>query len=506
MDGDASDAARRNVSPASSGQPRPAVAYALWLDSLTRAGWDAGPAAEQVPVADALGRVSADAIVARWPSPRSDCSAMDGIAVRAARLAGRGDRADGDAVRLPAGTFEWIDTGDPMPDDADTVVMREWLLPQEDGSVIIVPGGLAADATAITAARDARDPAARTLAVPRGKNVRRVGEDFAAGEVLVPAGRRLRPGDLAAAAAGGHASLLVARQPVVAIIPTGDEIRPLGSTARPGEILDTNSLMLAARCRQLSAVPMLSEIQPDDPDALAAEIRRCAHDADLVLVIAGSSRGRGDHAAAVLAQVGGVAVTGVAVRPGHPALLGHAKHPGHTARTAAIGRAGIAPVIGLPGYPLATTVIFELFAAPLLAVLQGVRPAVRPAVLATLDRDWSSPSGIEDWVLVTLAPARPTRPSSAACPSPRRPGAGPGRSASSPAPTPGGRFRPTRPPSPPALPSRCSPSPTPRADHPAARSASRRRADRFLLLSTYQARDRVIARQTTRKTHTNVAQ
>ena len=241
--------------------------------------------------------------------------------------------------------------------------------------------------------------------MPPGKNVRLVGEDFAAGAELVPAGRRLRPGDLAAAAAAGRASLLVARQPVVAIIPTGDEIRPLGSTARPGEILDTNSLMLAARCRQLSAVPLLSEIQPDDPDALAAEIRRCAHVADLVLIIAGSSRGRGDHAAAVLAQVGGVAVTGVAVRPGHPVLLGHAKHPGHPARTAATGRAGIAPVIGLPGYPLATTVIFELFAAPLLAALQGVRQPARPARLAALDRAWSSPPGIEEWVLVTLAPA-----------------------------------------------------------------------------------------------------
>ena len=395
------------MSPASSGQPRPALAYALWLDSLTRAGWDAGPAAEQVPVADALGRVSADPIVARWPSPRSDCSAMDGIAVRAARLTG-GDGPDG-AVGLPAGTFEWIDTGDPMPAGADTVVMREWLLPRQDGGVILVPGGLAAaaadaDAAAVTAAA-AGDPASGTTAVPRGKNVRRVGEDFPAGAVLVPAGRRLRPGDLAAAAAGGHASLQVARQPVVAIIPTGDEIRPLGSTARPGEILDTSSLMLAARCRQLSAVPLLSEIQPDDPDALAAEIRRCAPVADLVLVIAGSSRGRGDHAAAVLAQVGGIAVTGVAIRPGHPALLGHAKQPGHAAGSPAAGRAGVAPVIGLPGYPLATMVIFELFAAPLLAALQGVREPTRPARLAALDRAWSSPPGVEEWVLVTLAPA-----------------------------------------------------------------------------------------------------
>ncbi len=299
-----------------------------------------------------------------------------------------------------------------------------------------MPGGLAAaaaDAPTVTAAdADAGGPAAdATSAVPRGKNVRRVGEDFPAGAVLVPAGRRLRPGDLAAAAAGGHASLLVARQPVVAIIPTGDEIRPPGSTTRPGEILDTNSLMLAARCRQLSAVPLLSEIQPDDPDALAAEIRRCAPVADLVLVIAGSSRGRGDHAAAVLAQVGGIAVTGVAIRPGHPALLGHAKHPGHAARSPAVGSAGIAPVIGLPGYPLATTVIFELFAAPLLAALQGVRQPAGPARLAALDRDWSSPPGIEDWVLVTLASSAdsvswPASPADVALPAatPTRRGAG----------------------------------------------------------------------------------
>ena len=196
-------------------------------------------------------------------------------------------------MRLPAGTFEWIDTGDPMPAGADTVVMREWLLPQagrQRHHRARWPRGPGADARTVPSAvadADADADADATSVVPRGKNVRRAGEDFAAGEVLVPAGRRLRPGDLAAAAAGGHASLLVARQPVVAIIPTGDEIRPLGSTARPGEILDTNSLMLAARCRQLSAVPLLSEIQPDDPDALAAEIRRCAPVADLVLVIAG---------------------------------------------------------------------------------------------------------------------------------------------------------------------------------------------------------------------------
>ena len=391
------------MSPASSPQPRPALAYAVWLDSLERAGWNATPATERAALADALGRVSAEAIVARWPSPRADCSAMDGIAVSVAVLDGtsRGGAAAvgaaaggaaaggvgvgagggvpaGAPVRLPADSFAWVDTGDAMPDGADLVVMREWLLPQEDGSVIIA------------AAAGARGQAP-------GKNVRRAGEDFAAGEVLVPAGRRLRPGDLAAAAAAGREAVAVTRPPVAAIIPTGDEIRPVGSAAGPGEIYDTNSLMLAGRCRQIGAVPVVSAVQPDDPDALAAEIRRAALGADLVLVIAGSSRGRDDHAAAVLAQIGSVAVAGVAVRPGHPALLGHAKRlPG-----------GIAPVIGLPGYPLATAVIFELFAAPLLAAIAGMRQPAVPRLLATLDRDWRSPPGIEDWTLVTLIPADP---------------------------------------------------------------------------------------------------
>ncbi|HEY0938105.1 MAG TPA: molybdopterin molybdotransferase MoeA [Trebonia sp.] len=391
-----------------SSRPVPGAAYDRWLDALARAGWPgrAGERdAEQIGVAAALGRVTVAPVTARWPSPRCACAAMDGIAVRAADLAaasatgrpGARPEPDGQAVRLPAGVFEWIDTGDPVPDGLDTVVMRERLLPQDDGSIIV------------TAAADGGRTGGHAVS---SRHVRAVGEDFAAGELLVPAGWRLRPGDLAAAAAGGHLTVAVTREPVVAIIPTGDEIRPLGSALRRGDILDTNSLMLAARCRQLGSVPVVSPVVPDDPDLLAAELRHAAAHADLVLVIAGSSRGRDDHAGAVLAQVGGVAVAGVAVRPGHPALLGHAKRPGisrrHPADPAGSAvpdhRAGIAPVIGLPGYPLATAVVFELFAVPMLGALTGQAP-VGGRVRARLDRDWSSPAGVEEWVLVTLGPA-----------------------------------------------------------------------------------------------------
>jgi putative molybdopterin biosynthesis protein len=419
------------MSPADGARPSPAQAYARWLDTLTRAGWSARPGdqaatggrdAERIALGDALGRVTSSPVAARWPSPRANCAAMDGIAVRAADLsapgaAGPEDRrangpadegANDPAIRLAGDQFQWIDTGDPMPPGADTVVMREWLLPRADGGVVV------------TGPADTTD----VLVLP-GKNVRAEGEDFAAGELLVPAGRRLRPGDLAAVAAGGHTTVSVRRRPVVAIVPTGDEIRPVGAVLARGDILDTNSLMLAARCRQLGAAPQVGAIVPDEPDALVAAVRQAAADADLVLVIAGSSRGRGDHAATVLAQVGGVAVAGVAVRPGHPALLGHAKRSpaadgphGTGARQAR--DAGVAPVIGLPGYPLATAVIFELFAAPLLAALAG-HLAGRLLTRARLDRDWSSRPDVDDWVLVTLTPGAPGEPPLA---TPARRGAG----------------------------------------------------------------------------------
>jgi putative molybdopterin biosynthesis protein len=336
-------------------------------------------AAEYVPGAEALGRITAAPVHARGPLPRSDCAAMDGIAVAAAAVAAAVTAAgagagDGDRVVLPLGTFQWIDTGDPMPPGTDTVIIRERVMARDDGGVLVT-------------GRAGGDLAAR------GGNVRAAAEDFAAGELLVPAGRRLRPADLAAAAAGGHATLAVARRPAVAIIPTGDEIRPVGAVLHHGDITDTNSLMLAARCRQAGARPAVSPVQPDDPDALAAEIRRLAADADLVLVIAGSSRGRGDHTAAVLAHVGGLAVAGAALRPGHPVLLGHAK-PGD-------GSDGIVPVVGVPGYPLAAAVICELFVLPLLAAIGGWRHTVdsRPAVL---DRDWIPRPGAEEWVPVRL--------------------------------------------------------------------------------------------------------
>jgi putative molybdopterin biosynthesis protein len=387
------------VKGAHSGHPAPEAAYAHWIDTCERAGWpgdtadaadtaaasetseaagtgDASRRAGHVPLASALGRVTSAPVTARWPSPRADCAAMDGIAINAGKsgISGGagGDPGSSGPHRIAPGAFTWIDTGDLMPPGADTVIMREHVTIDSDGAALIT----GSPNTSV------------------GHHVRVRGEDFAAGQVLVPAGRRLRPADLAVAAAAGLVTLPVAPAPVVAVIPTGDEIRSAGTEdLQPGDIIDSNSVYLAARCERAGATARVSDVIPDDPDRLAAEVRRAASGADLVLVIAGSSRGRGDHTAAVLAQVGGVAVAGVAVRPGHPALLGHVK--------AAADRT--VPVVGLPGYPIATAVVFELFAAPLLVALQGEETPerTRPARLAC---EWTSSPEIEEWAPVSLSP------------------------------------------------------------------------------------------------------
>jgi putative molybdopterin biosynthesis protein len=331
-----------------------------------------------VPLSAGLGRVTSVSVRALWPAPRFTCAAVDGIAVRAP--AGRsGDGAAQQSALAPS-SFTCVDTGNQMPENTDTVIERERVRGRPDGSVEIVGP------------------------VRRGQHVRVAGEDFLAGQQLVPAGHRLRPADLAAAAATGHATVQVARQPVVAMIPTGNEIQPVGSALRPGGVVDSNSITLAGRTTQAGARPVVCDIQPDDEALIAAELRRAAAAADLVLIIAGSSAGRADHTAAVITRAGGLAVRGVAVRPGHPVLLGHvlisSSWPVRAGRSATA-----VPVIGIPGYPVAAAVIFDLFAVPLLAALQGMRPAGQATQQVHLACDWTSSPDVEDWVPVSLSSA-----------------------------------------------------------------------------------------------------
>jgi putative molybdopterin biosynthesis protein len=313
-----------------------------------------------VPVAEAAGLVTAAPVWAVRSSPPFDAAGMDGIAVRSADTLGASETTP---LWLGPAAYDIVDTGDPMPDGRDSVVMREHVHYDDSGRAEL------------------------RAAVPPYQHVRSIGEDVSAGELLLPQGHRLRAVDLAAAAAAGATHLSVRKKALVLVLPTGDEVRPIGTETGPGEILDTNSLMLAAQAREAGCEARCLPIEPDDPERIAAVVRDAAEECDLLIVIAGSSAGRDDYTAQVVKSTGTLAVHGVAVRPGHPVVLG------------VVGRT---PVLGAPGYPVSAALTFEIFAAPLLAELSGAPPRQRQQAQARLARKLASPLGMDDWVRVRL--------------------------------------------------------------------------------------------------------
>ena len=336
-----------------------ARAQAAWRDAREAAGCPARIPATRVPVQQAAGLVTAGPVWAVRSSPPFDASGMDGIAVRAADTIGASETTP---VYLAADAYDVVDTGDPMPGGRDAVVMREHVHYQGDAAEL-------------------------RSAVPPYQHVRSIGEDVSAGELLLPEGHRLRAADVAAAAAAGATHLLVRRRPVVMILPTGDEVRPIGEHTGAGEIVDTNSLMLATQAREAGCEAHCLPIEPDDPERIASAVKAAVTDCDLLIIVAGSSAGRDDYTARVVDEHGTLAVHGVAVRPGHPVVL---------------GVVGGTPVLGAPGYPVSAALTFDIFAEPLLAELMGAPPRRRPRTTARLARKLASPLGMDDWVRVRL--------------------------------------------------------------------------------------------------------
>jgi putative molybdopterin biosynthesis protein len=337
-----------------------ARALEAWQAARDAAGCPERLPAITVPVTEAAGLVTAAPVWATRSSPPFDAAGMDGIAIRAADTLGASETSP---VYLAPDAYDVIDTGDPMPAGRDAIVMREHVHYDTEGRAELL------------------------AAAPPYQHVRSIGEDVSAGELLLPEGHRLRPADLAAAVAAGAKQLSVRKKPLVLILPTGDEIVPIGTEPGPGEILDTNSLMLAAQAREAGCEARILPIEPDSPQGIAAAVKAAAAGCDLLIVIAGSSAGRDDYTARVVSATGTLAVHGVAVRPGHPVVL---------------GVVGQTPVLGAPGYPVSAALTFDIFAVPMLAGLSGAPPRRRPVTAAKLARKLASPLGMDDWVRVRL--------------------------------------------------------------------------------------------------------
>ncbi|MCH7481030.1 MAG: molybdopterin biosynthesis protein, partial [Chloroflexi bacterium] len=211
-------------------------------------------------------------------------------------------------------------------------------------------------------------------------------------QLVLPAGHQLRPVDLGAIAASGHAMLTVARKPRVAVIPTGSELVEIGTEVQPGDILEYNSLVLAAQIEAWGGSADRLEIVSDDIDHIKQAVASSSQNHDLILLNAGSSAGTEDYSAQVVESLGQLLVHGVAVRPGHPVILGMIDQEG--------GRQ--VPIIGVPGYPVSAALTGEIFVQPLLAMWLGRQLEEGETIDATLTRKIASPAGDDDYVRVTL--------------------------------------------------------------------------------------------------------
>jgi putative molybdopterin biosynthesis protein len=323
-----------------------------------------------------LGRVLAEAVIARMCSPHYHSAAMDGFAVRAVSTDGAGPSSP---VRLDLGAqARYVDTGDPLPDGFDAVIPIEQVESLDEHG----------DVTA-----DIRAPASIRIraGVTPWAHVRLMGEDIIISQLVLPAGQTLRPVDLGAIAAAGYTEVTVARWPRVAILPTGTELVPIGAELQPGSILEYNSLVLAAQVRAWGGAATRLPIVRDDFESICGCIRAAARDHDLVLVGAGSSAGAEDFTARAVETLGTFLVHGVAVRPGHPVILGMLHVEGRSV-----------PVIGVPGYPVSSAMTGEIFVEPLLARWLGREAAELPLETARLTRKITSPGGDDDYIRVVL--------------------------------------------------------------------------------------------------------
>jgi len=332
---------------------------------------------ESVALESALGRVTAEPIWARRSSPHYHAAAMDGYALLAESTHGASDRTPVDLK--VASQAAYVDTGDALPEWADAVVPIE-------------------DVESVGEGRRATSSAIRLrAAVTPWSHVRPMGEDMVASELVLPSSHTLRPVDLGALAGSGYSSVLVRRKPRVAILPTGSELVPPGAPAGPGQIIEYNSLVIAAQILEWGGDPKRLPIVPDDLSSITMAVRRAvAEGADLVLIGAGSSAGSEDFSASVVSSLGHMLVHGVAVRPGHPVILGMLDVEGRSV-----------PVIGVPGYPVSAALTGEIFVLPLLDRWLGRVPAVPHEVEAIMTRKVHSSIGDEEFLRVTVGRVGP---------------------------------------------------------------------------------------------------
>ena len=343
----------------------------LWLGKFPK---DKRTKPEKVPVGEALGRVTSAPVFARWSYPSFHSAAMDGIATKAELTFGASER---NPVLLKDGKdFEWINTGQPLKEGYDCVIMVEKLHQVNENQVEI-----------------------RSPAYP-WQHVRKVGEDVVAAELLVTVDHMISPYDMGVLLACGVFELHVWKRPKVCIIPTGNELVNYnlieGTEPPPApKVVESNSLLLKTLVEEANAEAEIWPIVKDDLEMLKdAILNAISSGADLVMINAGSSAGEKDFTVHAIRELGEVLVHGVAMMPGKPTILGIVKDT---------------PVVGNPGYPVSAVLSFREFVRPLLLSLQGLSDVEPKKIIVRLTRPVTSKPGIDEFVRVNIGKVWPDK-------------------------------------------------------------------------------------------------
>lgn len=334
---------------------------------------------ESIKTGESLERVLAETIAASHPLPEFPRSTVDGYAVRAAdthgasegmpiylTLVGEAPMGAEPQFVLEDGQCGLIHTGGMLPEGTDAVIMVEYTQQSKENEIEFM----------------------RSAAV--GENIINIGEDVKSGEEVIPSGRRIRPAEIGGLMALGITEVQVARQPIVGIISTGDEVVPPEEDAKIGQVRDVNSYTLSALVRRAGGIPKMYGIISDNKEAVQAAAQQALSECDVVIITAGSSVSARDITGDVINKLGkpGVLVHGVNIRPGKPTILGVCD-----------GKA----VIGLPGNPVSALVVAGLYVVAAIEYLIGLNGnVIRATIPAKLTVNLPSKSGREDWIAVRL--------------------------------------------------------------------------------------------------------
>jgi len=308
-----------------------------WLKKLEFEGVSKPLPGQTVRVIDSLGRVTAEAVIAKISSPFYHSSAMDGYAVKFPETFGASERTP---RRLSIGAQALpVDTGDPIPDRFNAVIMIEdvQIRKSQQSPVDSQESEDSQDAAQTTNRTQEAEYIEIIAPATPWQHVRVIGEDIVATELIIPENHVIRPVDIGALLAGGHIEVQVRIRPRVVIVPTGTEIVEPGSDLKKGDIIEYNSRILSGLLTEWGGDPVRFGIVPDNLEELKKSILHAVDAGDIVVINAGSSAGSEDYTAAAIRELGEVILHGVGIKPGKPVILGWVR-----------GK----PVLGIPGYPV----------------------------------------------------------------------------------------------------------------------------------------------------------